>query len=285
MRPPAELVNFCLILGIPCLGFLGPGLAHAWGSGGMAALLIPQTAVGLRETLFEFVTGGFLAGLLHSLIFGYYGLSWNDMDWSMGLLDLLILTTLFLTGYQLCRRRPPAEERPSPPPPRRSSFLSPKEEAPPAVTMNDAAAPVVAQIAAADPQFNLEAFADQTRRLIADLHEAWNAQDLAPVREQLTPGMQEFLQNGLETLQQQGQISRLSELTFQRLEVTQAERNGAGELITLGVQGRMVDYLLESHTAKLLSGSLTYPKEFQEHWTFTRDPGRPTWRLAKIESL
>jgi predicted lipid-binding transport protein (Tim44 family) len=81
------------------------------------------------------------------------------------------------------------------------------------------------------------------------------------------------------------EISRLEYLLLMSMEVTAAGVDDQKEFITLGLQGRVLDYILQRHSMKLLSGSLTYQTELKEYWRFERKRGEKTWRLGNIEEL
>ncbi len=228
------------------------------------------------------LAGGFLAGLLWSLLFGYPAPSWGDGNWFLGPLDWLAAAAVFYLGYLLLRQG--LKQDPPPPPLPTPSFLRPDPITPPVLTIAPEAAPGLEKITASDPQFNPAAFGDFARRVILDLHEAWSRQNLEILSDRVTQAFLDSLRLGLETLGLRGQISYLEELHLAHMEAAEAGVEGERAFITVWFQGQVVDYILDRPSRRLLSGSMTYPAELSEYWRFERRRDRDVWQLADIES-
>ena len=68
------------------------------------------------------------------------------------------------------------------------------------------------------------------------------------------------------------------------LTVTQARIEDGRELITVCFRGRLLDYVLDKVSGKLLLGSLAYPATFQEYWDLERPRGQGPWVLQDIRN-
>ena len=228
------------------------------------------------------LAGGFLAGLLWSFFFGYPAPSWGDGNWFLGPLDWVAAAAVFYLGYLLLRQG--LKQDPAPPPLPTPSFLRPDPITHPVLTIAPEAAPGVEKITASHPRFNPAAFGDFARRVIFDLHEAWSRQNLEILSDRVTREFLDFLRLGLETLSLRGQISYLEDLLLTRMVAAAAGVEGERAFITVWFQGRVVDYILDRPSRRLLSGSMTYPAELSEYWRFERRRDRGVWQLADIES-
>ena len=235
------------------------------------------------DKLFRFLAGGILGTFIWHYIFGYPASSWGEGAWPLGLLDLLAIAALGYLGYRLLK--PAWEKEEAPPATADHAFLRPQTIQPVDLTINENAVPGLEQITAADPDFNLAAFGEFARRLIGDFYTAWNRQDMEPLKELVTEDMHHLISVAFKVLKMRDEISRLEYLLLMSMEVTAAGVDDQKEFITLGLQGRVLDYILQRHSMKLLSGSLTYQTELKEYWRFERKRGEKTWRLGNIEEL
>jgi predicted lipid-binding transport protein (Tim44 family) len=79
-----------------------------------------------------------------------------------------------------------------------------------------------------------------------------------------------------------GETNRVEDLALKRVVVAGAGRLEEREFILLWFKGRVVDYTLHRQTHKILAGSLTYPKEWEEYWCFEKQPGQEVWLVSDI---
>jgi predicted lipid-binding transport protein (Tim44 family) len=227
------------------------------------------------RNLWKFLAGGLLGGLLGSLLFGYpLGLSWGP--WPFGFLDLVAFSTIVYMGYRLLRKEKPGAGMAIP------GFHLPEKIAPPVFTIKNEAGPGLVKISQADPGFDLAAFVEFARRVAFDLHEAWNHEDLDRIKDRVTERMLGFLGMGLKIISLRGEISRMEDLSLSGIVVTMAGKRRDREIIKISFVGRVVDYMLERRSFKLISGSMSYPERFDEYWLFERKRGQDHWLLADI---
>ncbi len=233
------------------------------------------------DNLLRLLAGGLLAGVLWSVLFGYPFYSyWPDRPWPLGLLDLSVLGAFcylllhFIRSLSQKNRESPTRPHPA--------FLTGRNAPPAALTVAPEAESGVRAIAASDSGFSLAAFGEFARRVVQDLHAAWNRQDLEPLRQEVSGELMEYLHMGLKLMDLRQEINRLEDLCLHRMVVAAAGQEGDREYITLRLEGQVLDYVLQKGSYKLLSGSLTYPSAFQESWRFERKRGQKTWKLAEI---
>jgi predicted lipid-binding transport protein (Tim44 family) len=88
---------------------------------------------------------------------------------------------------------------------------------------------------------------------------------------------------GLRILNLRGEVSRVEDLALSQIVVVKARQEEGRDIIAVSFQGRVVDYLLERRSFKLISGSMTYPERLHECWIFEREGGQSSWLLADIQ--
>ncbi len=230
------------------------------------------------QSLMKFLAGGYLGTFLWHHLFCYPLPGYKGSDyWPPGLLDLVALFSLAYLGYRLLKPSPPKTRAPAPP-----GFMPALLQDVVELTVSNEALPGLAQISASDPAFNLSAFAQYARQIITELYTAWNQEDLGSLQAVVTEEIFNFFDMGSKILQMRGEISRLEDITLKRLVVSAAGQLEDRDFILIWVQGRLVDYVLDRKTFKVLAGSLTYPKEWEEYWRFERPRGQRAWKVSDI---
>ncbi len=76
--------------------------------------------------------------------------------------------------------------------------------------------------------------------------------------------------------------SYLEDMILEGMAVTDAKVDDGKESITVCFRGRLLDYVLDKASGKLLLGSMAYPATFQEFWDLERPRGQGTWVLQDI---
>jgi predicted lipid-binding transport protein (Tim44 family) len=234
------------------------------------------------DNLIRLLAGGLLAGVLWSALFGYPFYSyWPDRPGPLGLLDLSVLAAFGYLGF-LFLKAAVGRGRKSPPRPP-PAFLAGRDSLPLTLTVEPEAEPGLRAIAASDPDFDLAAFGEFAHRLAANLHSAWNRQDLGALRKEVGDDLLKYLDMGLRILNLREEINRLEDLHIHRMAVTAAGQEGDKEFITVGLEGEVVDYVLQKNSYQLVSGSLTYPVALRESWRYERQGGQKAWKLVDIK--
>jgi len=230
---------------------------------------------------YRWFTGGFLGSLLCHYVYGYPLRSvWQEGLWPPGLLDLLILTALYYVGYCVYRRlwgggQPAAAEAP----PR---FLRTDTGDPPPLNIREEAKPGLAAIQEVDQDFDIQAFGEETRLLLMELYASWNQEEVKSLNGRVRESLLEYLQMGLKIMSLREERSYLEDMVLEGITVTEARVDDGKEFITVCFRGRLLDYVLDKVSGKLLLGSMAYPAIFQEYWDLERPRGQSTWVLQDI---
>ena len=87
---------------------------------------------------------------------------------------------------------------------------------------------------------------------------------------------------GLKIMSLREERSYLEDMILEGVTVTQARVEDGREVITVCFRGRLLDYVLDKVSGKLLLGSLAYPATFQEYWDLERPRGKGPWVLQDI---
>ena len=238
-----------------------------------------QKSLCLSDSL-RWLTGGFLGSLLCHYAYGYSLSSvWQEGLWPPGLLDLLVLTALVYLGYRLYLRLKRGDQPTELEAPR---FLRPNFGDPPPLTVREEARAGLAAIQQVDQDFDLQAFGEETRRLLLEVYAAWNQEQVNGLNGRVKESLLEYLQMGLKIMSLREERSYLEDMILEGITVTDARVDDGKELITVCFRGRLLDYVLDKASGKLLLGSLAYPATFQEYWDLERTRGQGTWVLQDI---
>jgi predicted lipid-binding transport protein (Tim44 family) len=243
---------------------------------GSAALNLPNQPLNIK-----WLTGGFLGSLLCHYVYGYpLSYVWQEGLWPPGLLDILVLAALSYLGYTLYRRHTGGGHSAAVEPPPR--FLWANNEAPPPFTVREEAWPGLAAIQELDRDFDVEAFGEETRQLLLELYAAWNQEIVNGLNGRVKESLLEYLQMGLKIMSLREERSYLEDMILDGITVTDARVDDGKESITVCFRGRLLDYVLDKASGKLLLGSMAYPATFQEYWDLERPRGPGTWVLCDI---
>jgi hypothetical protein len=230
---------------------------------------------------FNWFTGGFLSSLLCHYVYNYpLTAVWQEGWWPPGLLDILVLMGFSYLGYLLYRRLTgggQASEVEAPP-----RFLRASNESPPPLTIREEARPGLAASQEVDRDFDLQAFGEETCLLLQQLYAAWNQEMVNGLNGRVKESLLEYLQMGLKIMSLREERSYLEDMVLEGLTVTDARVDDGKECITVCFRGRLLDYVLDKGSGKLLLGSMAYPAIFQEFWDLERSRGQGTWVLQDI---
>lgn len=140
----------------------------------------------------------------------------------------------------------------------------------------------MAAIQESDSNFDLQAFGEEIRLMLVELYGAWNREDLHGLNGKVKDSLLEYLKMGLKVMFLREESSYLEDLTLENITVTEAGVNDGHEFITVCFRGRLLDYVLDKSSGKLLLGSMAYPVIFQEYWDLERLRGQSTWVIYDI---
>jgi len=200
--------------------------------------------------------------------------------WPPGLLDILAVVACGYLAYRLYRRWQAQKNPVTAEAPRK--FLRPANLTPPPVTVAEEAKSGLAAIETEASDFDLHAFGEAVHRLLFDLYAAWTSQDLDALTGRVKEGLLDYLRMGLKVMTFREESSFLEDLSLEALTVTASGVNGAREFITVRFRGRLLDYVVDKKSGKLLAGSMAYPAIFHEYWDLERFQGEKVWVLQDI---
>lgn len=226
-------------------------------------------------------TGGFLGSLLCHYVYGYpLSYVWQEGLWPLGLLDLLVLMAFAYLGYNLYRRLSESDQAAlAAEPPK---FLRAYNAAPPPLTVREGAWPGLTAIQESDQDFDIQTFGEATHQLLQELYAAWNHEMVNGLNARVKESLLEYLQMGLKIMSLREERSYLEDMILEGMTITDARVDDGKEMITMCFRGRLLDYVLDKGSGKLLLGSMAYPATFQEFWDLERPRGQGTWVLQDI---
>ncbi len=140
-------------------------------------------------------------------------------------------------------------------------------------------------IRALDPRSDPTAFAETARAVFCEVQDRVGARDLAPLRGRLTREMRGILAGQVDQARSARRTSRVEDVRFAGVEVTEAWQEAGGDFVTVYLTGPLLDYTLDDATRQIVEGSRTTPQAFEEFWTFTRPVGRNGWQLSAIQGV
>jgi predicted lipid-binding transport protein (Tim44 family) len=165
-------------------------------------------------------------------------------------------------------------------------FLRQRRKAEPALAAAESPAAVAVPAVITGPplSFDRAALTDSARAMYAGIHSAFVMQDMGMFRNRLTPELYARLQAGCDRLRRAKQSKHVEKITIERAAVSEAWRKNGHEYARVRLAGSLVEYTDAGARGTALAGAAAPPRDFKEHWTFTRPSGSRAWRLAAIQT-
>ncbi|MFT8346997.1 Tim44 domain-containing protein [Gluconobacter oxydans] len=120
------------------------------------------------------------------------------------------------------------------------------------------------------------------QRLLLDIQAAWSAQNMRALASMATPEMTGYFNAQLSDLASRGARNIVSNVQFQRGDLSEAWREGNLTYATVAMRYSMTDVTTDS-MGNVIDGSSTEPVTVTELWTFVRADGRGNWILSAIQ--
>ena len=243
-------------------------------------------------------SGGFMRGLMGGLAGGFLGsMLFSSLGWGagggwgggggIGFIEILIFAAiLFFLFRWMKRRRQQAYENsyyqesaaqpigPSNQPSYQSSYGTGPAEAD-----LDKGLRYIRQI---DPQFDEQQFRDRCMDNFFKIQGAWQARDIAPVKNLLSQEMYGVISADTEKLRAERKTNKLENIAVRSVDITEAWQEQGVDYITVRFYANLLDYVVDDQTGQVVSGSKTDPVKFEEYWTFARNVGSNAWQLSAI---
>jgi predicted lipid-binding transport protein (Tim44 family) len=105
------------------------------------------------------------------------------------------------------------------------------------------------------------------------LNQAWNAQDLAPVRGLVTASLLEYLQFWIDEYRRQHLANKLERAKIARLTLAKVTRDRWYDAITVRVHADGLDFTIDDQ-GEVVGGSRKKRRKYTEYWTFVRSSAR-----------
>jgi predicted lipid-binding transport protein (Tim44 family) len=269
----------------PTPGYANPQRRDSIPPTSQAAPMAPQTG-GFMRGLGTALLGGFLGSMLFSSLahagIGGFGGS------GFGLVELLLLAGL---GYFLYRRfvspaaatgygSMPFQGNPSQTP-HRFDYQAPghaRTQEPPTSSQID-----YRTLMALDQNFTPEQFLKNAQDLFFKIQGAWNKQDTTVLRSLCGSELMQVWEQELSNLRARGQQNKMENIALRESEITEVWTESGQDYITVRLLANLLDYTVDTKSGAVVSGSDTYPIQFEEYWTFSRPVGPNPWKLSAVQ--
>lgn len=124
-----------------------------------------------------------------------------------------------------------------------------------------------------DPNVTWDAFTAHVKMIYERLAQAWNAQDLTPVRGLVTSSMLAYMQFWIDEYKRQRLANKLDDATIQHIALAKVTRDKFFDAITVRVFAIGLDYTHDAE-GKVVGGSRDVRREYTEYWTMLRSSTR-----------
>lgn len=137
-------------------------------------------------------------------------------------------------------------------------------------------AQVEAKVKAIDPMFNKEEFLSFARSVFVKLQEAWTARDWSVIRTFESNELFEQHQNQLQRFIDNNQINKMEQICVKSVSLYSFEQTGDKEVLKVTLSSKMIDYIVDATTDKVLKGDRTTIRHSTYRLTFIRKAGVKT---------
>ena len=141
----------------------------------------------------------------------------------------------------------------------------------------------MAEFNALDPGFSAGALCEQLSNRYVQFQNAWQAKDLSPLRPYLTDAlyaqMDRQLENNYRRTRQTNRVERIAVLGVQPVGWRQ---DSDVDVIVARLRTRIVDYVVDDATGRVIRGSATAEKFMEYEWTLIRASGVITGQTDRM---
>jgi predicted lipid-binding transport protein (Tim44 family) len=123
---------------------------------------------------------------------------------------------------------------------------------------------------------------DAFERALVDIQDAYGREDLARLRQLVTPEMASYFAEEIADNARQGVVNRVSGAKLLQGDLAEAWREAGADYASVAMRFSLLDSVEDRATGALVSGHRTEPVEATEVWTFRRNARGP-WLLAAIQ--
>ncbi|MBQ9413786.1 MAG: TIM44-like domain-containing protein [Clostridia bacterium] len=134
----------------------------------------------------------------------------------------------------------------------------------------------VADYKTVDPQFDDAAFREKLANLYVQLQNSWEGKNLAPLRPYLSDAFYAQMDRQLEHYRQSRQTNRMERIAVLDVRLVGWKQAGGHDIMIARLRTRLVDYVVDDASGRLVRGSQTAEKFMTYEWQLERTSGVQT---------
>ena len=139
---------------------------------------------------------------------------------------------------------------------------------------------IVAKLKAIDPEFNKEEFIAWSKTLFVKLQQAWTARDWEVIRTFETKELFEQHKSQLQGYIDNNTINVMDRICVNYAKLYQFKQEGGQDILTVELNSRMKDYIIDATTKKVLQGDKVTERTNTYLLTFVRTTGVVTQKAT-----
>ena len=169
---------------------------------------------------------------------------------------------------------------------RRNQHGNPQTHAPgtPAMQTAGELQAALGDLKARDPGFSESRFLEDAANLYIRLQNAWTDRDLEPVRSRLSEEQYAAAERGVNQYLRAKQTNHVDRIAVLGTEIIGCSKDNRNDIIIVRMNTRIVDYVTDDATGKLVRGDKSAEKFMTYHWTMIRSLGKQTAVSGKIKA-
>ena len=145
-------------------------------------------------------------------------------------------------------------------------------------------ADALADLKARDPGFSETRFLEDAANLYIRLQNAWTDRNLEPVRSRLSEEQYAAAERGVNQYLRAKQTNHVDRIAVLGTEIIGCSKDSRNDIIIVRMNTRIVDYVTDDATGKLVRGDKSAEKFMTYHWTMIRSLGKQTAVSGKIKA-
>lgn len=127
-----------------------------------------------------------------------------------------------------------------------------------------------------DPNFSIQKFTEDAANLYVRLQNAWQEKDLSPVRSEMTDNLYAQFERQLQPYISSGQTNHVENIAVLRTDLMSYRQDAVNDILTVDLHTRIVDYVTDDKTGKIIRGSASKELYMGYEYTFVRTKGVKT---------
>lgn len=133
-----------------------------------------------------------------------------------------------------------------------------------------------------DPKFSEREFTEKLSNMYVRFQNAWEAKDMSDLRPYLTSAMFAQCDRQLDAYRRNGQTNHIERISVLGVKLSGWKQEGGNDVIVAELNTRIVDYVTDDATGKLIRGSRTAEKFMTYEWTLVRTSGQTTGSVSGV---